>query len=105
MEITIADAATETTFTTPGGVGRQRDFPCRITFTIVDVQLQRFAFVALDQGEQIFGIAEQRIGADDVIRIRSEAGERRWRMLLHIEYMPHIFVGFIESAKANTQTE
>ena len=100
MEIPVARYRSLDYLRHPGSVRRERYFTCRVAFTIVDVQLQRFAFVAFDQGEQIFGIAEQRIGSNDVIRIRAETGECRWRMLLHIEYVPHILVGFIEGTEA-----
>lgn len=51
MQVTIADATTQTALAAPSGVGSERDFACHITLTVVDVEFQRFSFVAFNQGE------------------------------------------------------
>lgn len=51
MEVTVADAATETALAAPADVRRESDFARHVALTVVDVQFQRFTLIAFDQGE------------------------------------------------------
>lgn len=68
----------------PIRVGCDGDLAARIAVRVVHVELQLAALVRLDQREQVLALVQHRVGADDVVRVRLQAGQAGGRVRVHI---------------------
>ena len=76
-----------------------------IRLGVIDVQLERPALVSLDQRKQIFGLVKHRVGADDVIRVRSQSGIFSRTRRMNFEDVPNVLVGALERTETDGDAE
>jgi hypothetical protein len=76
-----------------------------VRFRVVDVQLERPTLVSLDQRKEVLGLVEHRVGADDVVCVRPQAGVLGRARRQHLEDVPDVFVGALEGAETDGDSE
>jgi len=105
MEITIPYAASQTPLTSPGPIGGNCHLPTVVRLGIVNIQLERSPFMGLDQTEKILGFMQNGVGANDEVRIAPKSGSRCGAVGLHVEYVPDVFVGALEGAETDRDSQ
>lgn len=99
MEIAEADASSETALAAPLRVGSDHHLPALILVAVVHVQLQLFAFVRLDEREEVFALVQDGVGADDVVAEGAQTGCLGGGRRVDLEDVPDVLVGSLEAAE------
>lgn len=84
MQVSETDTTAETSLAAPSAVRRQQDLANIVQLEVVHIQTQLFILVRLDEREQVLRLGEQRIGADNIVRVGSEARESGRRVRLDV---------------------
>lgn len=72
-----------------------------IRLRIINIELQRSAFMSLNQSEKIFRLMQNRISSDDVVRVGPESGRLCGAVRLDVQDVPDVFIGAFERAEAD----
>ena len=66
---------------------------------VVDVQLERPPLVSLDQREEVLGLVQHRVGADDVVGVGPQTRALRRTGRQDLQNVPDVLVGALEGAE------
>lgn len=105
VKVAIADAAAETAIATPRSVRCYNDLSTMVRLCVVNVEFQRSSFVGLDERKKVFGLVQDRIGADDKVCVSPESGQLCRRVFGHVQDVPDVFVGAFEGTEADGYPE
>lgn len=76
-----------------------------IGFCVVDVELERPAFMGLDESEQIFRLVQDRVRTNNVVREAPKASLFSRTAGLNLQNMPNVFIGPLEGAEPNRNSK
>lgn len=103
--LTVSNAAAQVAFASPVRVRCDADRPARIGGHIVDEQFQRLIVMRFDQTEQVFALLQHRIGTDDVVRVRLQAGQCGRTARFDVQNVPDIFGGILKGTEPDRDAQ